>query len=216
MAKKLKTIVRLQLTAGKANPAPPVGPALAGHGLNIMAFCKEYNARTSNRPGELIPAEISVFTDGSFTFILKTPPAAFLANRRSPARCAANRLPDRRGRQAGSSGPETGSVGQRKSNRRPMPGYNLERAETQIAPARSLAHPRLGPPERGVRLERNGRIRNRPAPAGGLDGAMDRPAAGKQGHQSTVSLPAPTIHAGQNRSPGPPVRLGARTVRDPA
>ena len=78
MAKKLKTIVRLQLTAGKANPAPPVGPALAGHGLNIMAFCKEYNARTSNRPGELIPAEISVYTDGSFTFVLKTPPAAFL------------------------------------------------------------------------------------------------------------------------------------------
>ncbi|MCS6994374.1 MAG: 50S ribosomal protein L11 [Anaerolineales bacterium] len=78
MAKKLKAIVRLQLEAGKANPAPPVGPALAGHGLNIMAFCKEYNARTSNRPGELIPAEISVYTDGSFTFVLKTPPAAFL------------------------------------------------------------------------------------------------------------------------------------------
>jgi len=78
MAKKLKAIVRLQLQAGKANPAPPVGPALAGHGLNIMAFCKEYNARTSNRPGELIPAEISIFSDGSFTFILKTPPAAFL------------------------------------------------------------------------------------------------------------------------------------------
>ena len=78
MAKKLKTIVRLQLNAGKANPAPPVGPALAGHGLNIMAFCKEYNARTSNRPGELIPAEISVYTDGSFTFVLKTSPAAFL------------------------------------------------------------------------------------------------------------------------------------------
>ncbi len=78
MAKKLKAIVRLQLEAGKANPAPPVGPALAGHGLNIMAFCKEYNARTSNRPGELIPAEISIFTDGSFTFVLKTSPAAFL------------------------------------------------------------------------------------------------------------------------------------------
>ena len=78
MAKKLKAIVRLQLQAGKANPAPPVGPALAGHGLNIMAFCKEYNARTSSRPGELIPAEISVYTDGSFTIILKTPPAAFL------------------------------------------------------------------------------------------------------------------------------------------
>lgn len=78
MAKKLKTIVRLQLQAGKANPAPPVGPALAGHGLNIMAFCKEYNARTSNRPGETLPAEISIYTDGSFTFILKTSPAPVL------------------------------------------------------------------------------------------------------------------------------------------
>ncbi len=78
MAKKLKTIVRLQIQAGKANPAPPIGPALAGHGLNIMAFCKEYNARTSNRVGEIIPAEISVYTDGSFTFILKSPPASVL------------------------------------------------------------------------------------------------------------------------------------------
>jgi large subunit ribosomal protein L11 len=78
MAKKLKTVVRLQLEAGKANPAPPVGPALAGHGLNIMAFCKEYNARTSNRPGETLPAEISIYTDGSFTFVLKTSPAPVL------------------------------------------------------------------------------------------------------------------------------------------
>ena len=78
MAKKLKAIVRLQLEAGKANPAPPVGPALAGHGINIMAFCKEYNGRTANRQGEVIPAEITVYTDGSFTFILKTPPAAVL------------------------------------------------------------------------------------------------------------------------------------------
>jgi large subunit ribosomal protein L11 len=78
MAKKLKAIVRLQMEAGKANPAPPIGPALAGHGINIMAFCKEYNARTSNRPGEIIPAEISVYTDGSFTFVLKTSPAAVL------------------------------------------------------------------------------------------------------------------------------------------
>lgn len=78
MAKKLKAIVRLQLEAGKANPAPPVGPALAGHGINIMAFCKEYNARTSNKPGEVIPAEITVYTDGSFTFVLKTPPASVL------------------------------------------------------------------------------------------------------------------------------------------
>ncbi|GAP09049.1 LSU ribosomal protein L11P [Bellilinea caldifistulae] len=78
VAKKLKAVVRLQLVAGKANPAPPVGPALAGHGINIMAFCKEYNARTQNRAGEVIPAEISVYTDGSFTFILKSPPAAVL------------------------------------------------------------------------------------------------------------------------------------------
>jgi large subunit ribosomal protein L11 len=78
VAKKLKTVVRLQIPAGKANPAPPIGPALAGHGINIMAFCKEYNARTQNQVGEIIPAEISVYTDGSFTFILKSPPAAEL------------------------------------------------------------------------------------------------------------------------------------------
>lgn len=78
MAKKLKAVVRLQIEAGKANPAPPIGPALAGHGINLMQFCKEYNARTSNRPGEILPAEISIYQDGSFTFILKTPPAAVL------------------------------------------------------------------------------------------------------------------------------------------
>ncbi len=78
MAKKLKAVVRLQIKAAKATPAPPIGPALAGHGINIMAFCKEYNARTSNRAGEIVPAEITVYTDGSFTFILKSPPAAVL------------------------------------------------------------------------------------------------------------------------------------------
>ncbi|MCL4256330.1 MAG: 50S ribosomal protein L11 [Anaerolineae bacterium] len=78
MAKKVKAIVTLQLQAGKANPAPPVGPALAQHNINIMGFCKEYNARTSNRIGEIIPAEITVFTDGSFKFILKSPPTSFL------------------------------------------------------------------------------------------------------------------------------------------
>jgi large subunit ribosomal protein L11 len=78
VAKKLKAIVRLHIQAGKANPAPPIGPALAGHGINLMAFCKEYNARTNNRMGEIIPAEISIFTDGSFTFILKTSPASVL------------------------------------------------------------------------------------------------------------------------------------------
>ncbi len=78
MAKKLKAVVRLQIKAGKATPAPPIGPALAGHGINIMAFCKDYNARTLNRVGEIIPAEITIYTDGSFTFILKSPPAAVL------------------------------------------------------------------------------------------------------------------------------------------
>ncbi len=78
MAKKIKAIVKLNITAGKANPAPPIGPALAGHGLNIMAFCKEYNARTNNKTGEIIPAEITIFSDGSFTFVLKSSPAAVL------------------------------------------------------------------------------------------------------------------------------------------
>ncbi len=78
MAKKLKAVVRLQIEAGKANPAPPIGPALAPHGINLMAFCKDYNARTSSKAGEIIPAEITIYSDGSFTFILKTPPAAVL------------------------------------------------------------------------------------------------------------------------------------------
>jgi large subunit ribosomal protein L11 len=78
MAKKVKGVTKLQIEAGKANPAPPIGPALAGYGINIMAFCKEYNARTSNRMGEVLPAEITIYTDGSFTFILKTPPTAVL------------------------------------------------------------------------------------------------------------------------------------------
>jgi large subunit ribosomal protein L11 len=76
--KKVKAVVRLQIQAGKANPAPPIGPALAPHGINLMGFCKEYNARTSNKPGEIIPAEITIYQDGSFTFILKTPPTAVL------------------------------------------------------------------------------------------------------------------------------------------
>lgn len=78
MAKKIKAIVKLQIPAGKANPAPPIGPALAGHGINLMQFCKEYNARTSSRMGEIVPAEISIYQDGSFSFILKTPPASVL------------------------------------------------------------------------------------------------------------------------------------------
>ena len=78
MAKKLKALVKLQLDAGKANPAPPVGTALGPHGINIMGFCKEYNARTQQQAGQVIPVEIQIFTDGSFSFITKTPPAADL------------------------------------------------------------------------------------------------------------------------------------------
>ena len=78
MAKKIKTVVKIQIQAGKANPAPPIGTALGPQGVNLMQFCKEYNARTSNKPGEVLPAEITVYTDGSFTFVLKTSPAAVL------------------------------------------------------------------------------------------------------------------------------------------
>ena len=78
MAKKVKAIITLQIQAGKANPAPPIGPALAQHGVNIMAFCKDYNGRTASRAGEIIPAEITIFQDGSFRFKLKSPPAAIL------------------------------------------------------------------------------------------------------------------------------------------
>ncbi|NPV68702.1 MAG: 50S ribosomal protein L11 [Anaerolineae bacterium] len=98
MAKKVKAVVTLQIAAGKANPAPPIGPALAQHGINLMAFCKEYNAKTSNRIGEIIPAEITIYQDGSFRFNLKSPPTAFLIRRAA-------------GLEKGSSRPNTDKVG---------------------------------------------------------------------------------------------------------
>ena len=78
MAKKIRVVIKLQIPAGQANPAPPVGPALGQHGINIMAFCKEYNERTSDQMGSIIPAEITIFDDRSFTFITKTPPTTDL------------------------------------------------------------------------------------------------------------------------------------------
>ena len=78
MAKKIKAIIKLQIQGGNANPAPPVGPALGQHGVNIMAFCKEYNERTSSQAGTVVPVEITVYEDRSFTFATKTPPAAEL------------------------------------------------------------------------------------------------------------------------------------------
>jgi len=78
MAKKVSAVVKINIQAGKANPAPPVGTALGPHGINLMQFCKEYNARTSSQVGQIIPAEVSVYADNSFSFILKTPPTAAL------------------------------------------------------------------------------------------------------------------------------------------
>ncbi len=78
MAKKVKTIIKLQIPAGQANPAPPVGPALGQHGLNIMAFCKEYNEKTASQTGSIIPVEITVYEDRTYTFVTKTPPASDL------------------------------------------------------------------------------------------------------------------------------------------
>ncbi len=81
MAKKLKAVVKLQIEAGKATPAPPVGPALGQHGVNIMAFCKEYNDQTASQAGSIVPVEITIYEDRSFTFVTKTPPAADLLKR---------------------------------------------------------------------------------------------------------------------------------------
>ena len=81
MAKKVKAVVRLQIAAGKATPAPPVGPALGQHGINIMAFCKEYNERTASQEGFIIPAEITIYTDRAFSFVTKMPPVSDLLRR---------------------------------------------------------------------------------------------------------------------------------------
>lgn len=81
MAKKVKAVIKLQIPAGQANPAPPVGPALGQHGLNIMGFCKEYNDRTSSQTGTIVPVEITVYEDRTFTFITKTPPTSDLVKK---------------------------------------------------------------------------------------------------------------------------------------
>jgi large subunit ribosomal protein L11 len=135
VAKKVITTIKLQIPAGKATPAPPVGPALGQHGLNIMAFCKEYNARTASQAGSIIPVEITVFHDNSFTFVTKTPPAADLLRKAA-------------GVEKGSSEPNRDKVGRitRKQLREiaqlKMPDLNaldLENAERIIAgTARSM------------------------------------------------------------------------------
>ncbi len=98
MAKRVKAIVKLQLPAGKATPAPPVGPALGQHGVNIMGFVKEYNERTAAKAGSVVPVEITVFEDRSFTFVTKTPPAAELLKKAAGIQSGAkNPLKDRVG-----------------------------------------------------------------------------------------------------------------------
>ncbi len=98
MAKAIKTVIKLQIQGGKANPAPPVGPALGQHGLNIQDFCSRFNEQTRDRMGDVIPAEITVFEDRTFSFVLKTPPAAELLKKAAEvAKGAANPLKDKVG-----------------------------------------------------------------------------------------------------------------------
>lgn len=94
MAKKIKAIVKIQISGGKANPAPPVGTALGPHGINLMQFCKEYNAKTANQVGQVVPVEVTVYQDGSFTFVLKTPPAADLLKKAAGVRSGSS-VPNR-------------------------------------------------------------------------------------------------------------------------
>lgn len=94
MAKKVKAVVKIQIQGGKANPAPPVGTALGPHGINLMQFCKEYNAKTSGQVGQVIPVEVTVFQDGSFNFITKTPPATDLLKKAASIRSGSS-VPNR-------------------------------------------------------------------------------------------------------------------------
>jgi large subunit ribosomal protein L11 len=115
MAKKIQGYIRLQLPAGAANPAPPVGPALGAQGVNIMAFCKEFNARTKDQNGMILPVVITVFTDKSFTFILKSPPASVLLKK------AANIA-------SGSGKPNVDKVG-KVTKKQLLEIYNLKKAD---------------------------------------------------------------------------------------
>jgi large subunit ribosomal protein L11 len=135
MAKKVKAIVKIQVQGGKANPAPPVGTALGPHGINLMQFCKEYNAKTSNQVGQVVPVEVTVYQDSSFSFILKTPPAADLLKKAAGVR-------------SGSSEPNREKVGTVTTNQlreiaeikmKDLNAYDVENAVSIIAgTARSM------------------------------------------------------------------------------
>jgi len=132
MAKKVVGFVKLQIPAGKANPAPPVGTALGPQGINIMAFCKEFNARTQNQDGIILPVEITIFADKSFTFILKTPPAAVLIKKEL-------------GLEKGSGVPNRTKVGKitkaqvRKIAEIKLPDLNTDNLESAMAMVRGAA-----------------------------------------------------------------------------
>jgi large subunit ribosomal protein L11 len=125
MAKKLVAVVKLAIQAGKATPAPPIGPALGQHGVNIMAFCKEYNARTADQAGMVVPVEISIYDDRSFTFVLKTPPASVLIKKAL-------------GIESGSSEPHKVKVGSltraqlRQIAEQKLPDFNTNQVEAAI------------------------------------------------------------------------------------
>jgi large subunit ribosomal protein L11 len=133
--KKVKAVVKLQIPAGKANPAPPIGPALAQHGINLMGFCKQYNAKTSHMAPDIIPAEITIYQDASFDFILKTPPTADLLRKAA-------------GVEKGSSEPNRDKVGSvtpqqlreiAEKKMRDLNAHDIEAAERMIAgTARSM------------------------------------------------------------------------------
>jgi len=120
MAKKVTGMIKLQLPAGKATPAPPVGPALGQHGVNIMGFCKEFNAKTANQAGLIIPVVITVYQDRSFSFILKTPPAAVLIKKEL-------------GLESGSGVPNRTKVEVRKIAELKMPDLNAATIETAMS-----------------------------------------------------------------------------------
>jgi large subunit ribosomal protein L11 len=99
MAKKVQALVKLQIPAGKANPSPPVGPALGQHGVNIMEFCKGFNAQTNSQEGLILPVVVTIYVDRSFTFVVKTPPASILLKRAAGiAKASANPLKDKIGK----------------------------------------------------------------------------------------------------------------------
>ena len=133
--KKVKAVVKLQIPAGRANPAPPIGPALAQHGINLMGFCKEYNAKTSHLMGNIIPAEITIFQDSTYRFVLKTPPTADLLRKAA-------------GVDRGSSEPNRDKVGRisksqlreiAETKMKDLNAINIEGAERMIAgTARSM------------------------------------------------------------------------------